>query len=226
MEFVGSIQEIDCDRQGGEYHNKEHSIRVRIQNDPFHAADSSRELIELEIGVAIHGHMRFPDNWRPVSPILWFNVTENFRYEFGKPIEVELPHFLRFGTSNDISGLVSSGQLGWMFVCSDPAETRLTPMEFVIGDAASFCFLQCTGKIVTKQGCYMCLCAQRRVIETHATYCLVTAIQRPMGQSREQQTIFFFVCYHLNTFLEVRQLQPILLQPYIIHCMILYTLRA
>ena len=204
IEFVGSIQVVDCDRQGGEYHNKEHSVKVRIQRDPFHRDDSERESMELEIGVAVHGHVSFPEDWRPVSPVVWLNVAENFEYEFGKNIEVELPHYLKLSGAEIIT-LSASQQLGWMYVCSDPEISQLTAMEFVRGDPASCCFMQCNGKIVTRRGCYMCLCARRCVIETHATFCLVSAVQRPLTQTSEF-TIFFFVCYHLNSFIEVSQI--------------------
>jgi hypothetical protein len=203
VEFVGSIQVLDCDTQGGEYRSKEHSIRVRIPNDPFKPADN-RMSAELEIGVAIHGHVTFPENLRPVSPILWLNVAGDFRYEFGKFIEIELPHYLQLLTTEEISGLLREEQLGWMYATtSDPEEAQLAPMEFTRGDARSFCFMQKSGKIKTKHSSYMCLCATRSCIEARATYCLVTAVQRPISGHSPEQAIFFFVCYNLNTFIEV-----------------------
>ena len=199
VEFVGSIQVVDCDRQGGEYHDKEHAMKICIHKDPFHRDDVNRESIELEIGIAIHGYFKFPDNWKPVSPILWLNVAEDFSYEFGKNVHVELPHFLQLRT-DEIASM--SKQLGWMLAYFNPEDTQLGPIEFALGNSRSFHFLQRTGKIVTKRGCYMCLCATRSVLKTHSTFCLVSAIERPVGHSHEQN-IFFFVCYHLNTFIEV-----------------------
>ena len=207
MEFVGCIQVVDCDAQGGEYHNKEHLIKIRIQRNPFHADDTNRQSLELEIGIAVHGHVRFPEDWIPVSPILWLNVAENFSYEFGKSIEVEMPHYLQLSAA-EISSLSSSEQLGWMYAYCDPEEPRLAPMELIRGDPRSFCFMQCNGKILTRRGCYMCLCATKAVVKSHSTYCLVTAVEKPLTSSPEL-TIFFFVCYHLNSFIEVRQTHPL-----------------
>jgi hypothetical protein len=201
VEFVGSIQVIDCDRQGGEYNNKEHAIKVRISRESFNRDGTNRESIELEIGVAIHGHFKFSDDWRPVSPILWLHTAEDFSYEFGKYIDVELPHFLQLGRKEETASMSKAQQLGWMFAYSNPDETHLEPIELVLGDARFCHFLQRSGKVRTKRGCYMCLCARQTVVRNHSTYCLVS-VQKPVSQSSEQN-IFLFVCYHLNTFLEV-----------------------
>ena len=202
VEFVGSIQVIDCDRQGGEYNNKEHAVKVSIPRESFNRDGTARESIELEIGVAIHGHFKFPDDWRPVSPILWLHTAEDFSYEFGKNIDVELPHFLQLGGKEEIASMSKAQQLGWMFAYFNPDETHLEPIVFVLGDARLFHFLQRSGKVLTKRGCYMCLCARDTVVKNHSTYCLVLSVQKPLSQSSEQN-IFLFVCYHLNTFLEV-----------------------
>ena len=206
VQFVGSIQIVDVDRMGGEYRNPEHSISVRIPKDSFPPPSSNddtgvRDSIELEIGIAIHGHFRFPEGVSPISAILWLNIAEEPEFEFSKDIEVDLPHYLQLSKS-DLDSSAVADQLGCMLAVTSTDETEDDLMEFVQDDGATVHFKQRSGKIKTRRTCYMCLCAKRSFIEANSVYCLVSAVPRHFAPS-DTRCIFFFVCYHLNTFVEV-----------------------
>jgi hypothetical protein len=193
VEFIGSIQVVDCDRQGGEYRNAEHGIHIRIPKDAV------QDSIELEIGFAVHGHFTFPDHMRPVSVILWMNVADNPDFEFSKEIKVTLPHYLQLSTSDSRS---KTDELGCMFAATVIEETQSEPMAFTKLDDDKVGYMQRDGCIKTKRAGYMCLCAKKSFIDANSAYYLVT-VPTPIARPSDGWSIPFYMCYHLDTFVEV-----------------------
>ena len=211
VQFVGSIEVVDCDRMGGVYSNAEHSIKVWVKRDAFPTPtsedstdDGGYNSIELEIGAAIHGRFTFPENMRPVSAILWLNVADKNDFEFTKDVEIELVHYLQLSKS-EIEERLSNGHLGCLMAESNLDELEgPTPVNFTKGNPNQFIFMQRCGKIWTRRSCYMCLCATKSLIDSNSLYCLVSAVPRSIPHS-SQRTILFFVCYNLSTFIQVSQ---------------------
>ena len=193
VEFIGSIQVVDCDRQGGEYRNAEHGIHIRIPKDAV------QDSIELEMGFAVHGHFTFPDHMRPVSVILWMNVADNPDFEFSKEIKVTLPHYLQLSTSDSRSKV---DELGCMYAATVIEETQSEPMAFTKLDDDKVGYMQRDGYIKTKRAGYMCLCAKKSFIDANSAYYLVT-VPTPIARPSAGWSIPFYMCYHLDTFVEV-----------------------
>ena len=82
-------QLFECDCNGQEYTTEEHDITLRIPE----GAVPKGEKIHFEIGVAMHGPFTFPENMRPVSPVVWLCILEE-GVELKKPFQLILPHFL------------------------------------------------------------------------------------------------------------------------------------
>ena len=82
-------QLLKCDCNGWEYTIQEHDITLRIPE----GAVSKGEEIHFEIGVAMHGPFTFPENMRPVSPVIWLCILEE-GVDLKKPFQLILPHFL------------------------------------------------------------------------------------------------------------------------------------
>ena len=82
-------QLFECDCNGQEYTIEEHDITLRIPE----GAVSKGEKIHFEIGVAMHGPFTFPENMRPVSPVVWLCILGE-GVDLKKPFQLILPHFL------------------------------------------------------------------------------------------------------------------------------------
>ena len=80
---------LECDNSGFKYVINGHDITVDIPQ----GAVAQENKITLEIGVAVSGPFKFPENARPISPILWIHLLEeNVESELQKPLRITLPH--------------------------------------------------------------------------------------------------------------------------------------
>lgn len=80
---------MECDCKGQIYDINEHNITVDIPQD----AITEGKIIKLEIGVAINGPFKFPENTRPISPILCLEFFgESTESGVQKPLLITLPH--------------------------------------------------------------------------------------------------------------------------------------
>ena len=196
-EIVGSVQVVPCTNLGGIFHFNEHSIFLKIPKDAV------PNEVDLEIGVAIHGQFKFPENIRPISAILWLKLPDNFQFQ--KPIQIQLPHYL--GLSKE--EVWSSSELGYMLATSGIGELNKN-IYLQEGQNDQVDFYQRYGRIKAYRAGYMCLCASRPLIESRSEYFLVSAVPNLTPSLR--WTIRFFVVYSLETFIEV----------YIIFCCIIF----
>ena len=187
-ELVGSVQVVPCTNLGGVFRFNEHSIILKIPKDavPYE--------VDLEVGVAIHGEFQFPKNKRPISAIFWLNVLEDFQFQ--KPIQIQLPHYLRLSKEE----AESSTELGYLVATSAGGELNKN-IPFHQGQTDQVDFYLRNGTIKTNRAGYMCLCASKSLIESRSEYFLVSAVPNPTPSLR--WTIEFFVVYSLDTFVEV-----------------------
>ena len=89
IQFINSLEQIQCSSSGAKFQHKVHSIAFYVP--PGAVTDGS--YMVLKFGVAITGSFTYPDKIMPVSPILWVQV--HFCGDHGelqKPIEITLPH--------------------------------------------------------------------------------------------------------------------------------------
>ena len=79
---------LECDHCGLEYTIEDHDVTLRIPP----GAVSTGKKIYFEIGVAMYGPFIFPDNFQPISPILWCCIEEistvydPYCYNYGRPM--------------------------------------------------------------------------------------------------------------------------------------------
>ena len=88
---------LKCDHNGFKYIIDGHDITVDI---PAGAVPEGK-IIEFEVGVAVSGPFKFPENVRPISPIIWIHFQDdNVMNEFEKPFQMIIPHCLSGLTRN------------------------------------------------------------------------------------------------------------------------------
>ena len=81
--FKSSVEVIACDHSGGSYSSECHNIQLHIPEGAITASN-------LEFAVTLHGPFEFPEDVKPVSPIVWLSTQEGI--QFAKSVELTLPH--------------------------------------------------------------------------------------------------------------------------------------
>ena len=191
--FLGSTQILVCDAKGGRYNIPDHGISLRIPPEALRDCNS----VELEVGVAIHGNFRFPNNLQPISAILWLAVRDKPEFVFLKPIEICLPHFLNL--SNDDA--TNSNQLGLAFMMTDEQTNAQEQLIFTEGATEQVTYLQTRAKIKTDHSCFLCLSAAKSLVVERSRYLLTQAM--PDLVKALQWKVHFCVSYELQSFVKV-----------------------
>ena len=194
--FMDPLDVIHCTSDGGVYYNPVHDITVRIPE----GAISKGASVAIEIGVALYGPFQFPDDTKPVSPIVWLCVKQGQgeleHYQFLKPVEVVLPHYLHVTTEDD-STLLHFLKAGHHMNKREQYQFQLA------GGKVCFPVQKTYGTLSTYHFCFLCIASgtvsQERTAK--ANFCLISVIPDPI--SEPSWTIYFCVCYFLQTCVEV-----------------------
>ena len=175
---------LECSHNGLEHTIAGHNITLRI---PKGAIDIGDKLF-FDVGILMFGPFIFPENTRPISPILWLCPSEDYRMK--KPFKIILPHFLSSRAvvkmnSNNIRFAKakhnqSQTKNEFQFVNSRPLFASSGSRNFAILQIQHFCYYCLIGNIV-KDG--------------DIEYCLVQ-VERPIQQRSE---IHFLAIYLLDT---------------------------
>lgn len=153
--FIDPVTVITCDYYGIHHTLTGHGITMDIPEGVI----PKGQVISIELAVALYGPFIFPNNTRPISPILWICPQEHI--EFSLPIQVILPHFL---TGHDQQKLA---HLGVEFAKSNHNSC------FNESHNAVFSFQTCSvkprfstkgkqafGSLETRHCCFLCLTAK------------------------------------------------------------------
>ena len=191
---------LECDSSGQDYTITDHDITLRIPEGAV-----QEEKVHLEIGVTMYGPFHFPENTRPISPVVWLCLVEEGA-ELQKPVHLILPHFLTkisneqlyhhqvsFATANHDTDYVAN-QNSYEFRNSD-----IKPL-FASADERSY------GILVSKHFCFSCLIAnQTPELARDAGYGMVR-IETSFTPYSKRSDIHFCAVYLLNTCLMVSSL--------------------
>ena len=194
-------QMLECDCNGREYTNVDHDITLRIPE----GAVAKGEKIHFEVGVAMYGPFHFPENTKPISPILWLCILEE-GVELKKPFQIILPHYLtgvskeriehhqvRFAKANHNDYTIIGGQIIYKF------QHCITEPQILHASSGYRNY----GILVSKHCCFYCLQAN----ETHeltmeTVYCLVR-IESDSSLTPGLCEIYFSAIFFLDTCLRV-----------------------
>ena len=88
---------------GAVFHSSAHDFRIVIPE----GAVPKGVVISIEIGLTLTSPFQYPshDESKPVSPILKLYVQDKPNFQFLKPVEVMLPHYLDLTSEDDSRNL-------------------------------------------------------------------------------------------------------------------------
>lgn len=199
--FVKFIDSLTCDQRGRilSIHDIEVSIPPGAIPDGVTA--------HIEMGVALYGPFKFPDNHQPVSPILWFCIRENI--ELLLPLKFKLPHMitdiddinLTFAKANHLK-CTSKGEFLFQTLSSNSEQSTFTNAS---KNEPAY------GWLSMNHSCYLCIQANSekyRDLASKRGYCLHILIEKQEYDSSCNRILL--VCtYLLKTCLKVSTVKPI-----------------
>ena len=188
---------FECDYDGMEHTIEEHDITLRIPE----GAVTKGEKIHIEIGVVMYGPFAFPENTRPISPILWLCFV-NKDIALKKDFQIILPHFLTGLTTEELHyhqvGFVKANH-NQKYACT--SKNGQIVYEFEVCETQTL-FASSGGKsygiLKSDHCCFYCLQAkQTPELARNVGYCLA----RIESLSSE---IFFVTSFFLKSCVKVK----------------------
>ena len=187
--FVEEISSYTCDHHGATL--SIHDITVTIP-----PAIPDEVTAHIEMGVALYGPFKFPDNCQPMSPILWFCIQEDI--ELLLPLTFRLPHVIA-----DISRANVTFAKTNHFTYQDSAKRDMFTFEPVHSAESDFTRESGYGYLSSKHCCFLCLNAENNITKDLALrkgYCLHILIE---NRSPASYRILLVFTYFLKTCFEV-----------------------
>ena len=189
---------LECGYDEMEYTIEEHDITLRIPQ----GAVTRGEKFHVEIGVAMYGPFAFPENFRPISPILWLCVMKKDIVTVKKDFQIILPHFLTGLTTERLHyhqvGFAKAGH-SQKYVCTSKSEG--TVYEFKACKTQTLCATsegKSYGVLQSDHCCFYCLQAkQSPELAMNAGYCLARIKSLPSTE------IFFVASFFLKSCIKV-----------------------
>ena len=193
FDFMQPIGVLECGESGGVYHSSTHNFTITIPQ----GAVPNDTVIRIEVGVCLYGPFTFPCDHRPLSAILWLHVQNHTGFQFQKAVKITLQHCINIEIEEDCQLLEltfmkanchADGRSGFEF---SPAKGEY---HFPVG---SDC-----GTLCTTCFCFACITASlQRETFAKVNYSLVTV--EPGLTSDVLWSVYFIMCYHLETCLQV-----------------------
>lgn len=189
-------QVLECDYKGLTHTDTDHDITLRIPEGVV----SKGETVHIELGVCLYGPFTFPENTRPISPIIWLCLLEE-DYELREEFEIHIPHFLMHLTEQRIRQYqvcFAKAHHNYSMETKDEHGMSYTYRQF--GPQPSFIVKdeKCYAVLASKHCCFLLLLAKdSRELAMDAGYCLVRIETPPC-------TVFFLATFFIEAFLTVR----------------------
>lgn len=192
------VKVFKVDRNGGEHSITSHNITLTI---PPAAIKEGHTSLDIEVAVMLNGPFVFPQNIRPVSPILW--ICSRNKALLCKPIEIMLPHFIGTLNGEDSKLLGMQFMKASHYVPTLPDGTKRFTFDH-IGTNSTTSFTPLSGKLKTLHFCFLCIAApESRALYERASYCLTRVDPIVWNISKQKQEIYFVVSYYMRTCLKV-----------------------
>ena len=189
-------QVLECDYRGLTHTISDHDITLKIPEGTV----SKGETVHFELGVSLYGPFRFPENTRPISPIIWLCLLED-DYELQKEFEMYVPHFLMNLTEQRIRQhqvCFAKAHHDYSMETKDKHDMSYNFCRF--GSQTSFIFKdeKCYAVLASKHCCFLLLLAENsRELAMDAGYCLVRIEDSPYK-------VYFLATFFMETCLTVR----------------------
>ena len=188
----------DCSHDGRYYHDVDHDFILEIPEGAIPKGES----ITIDIGIALHGPFQYPEGLRPVSPVFWVCVREQKNFQFLKPVNVTIPHFLHLENLSDIESL------GLTFLKGDHEMNpqQMYPFQQAEGDILFKPFGK-YGVLQTTHFCSLCIASNiTMLLFEKAKFCVSAFIPREVSVHQPSYA-YFFVSFLLKTCLSTVETQ-------------------
>jgi len=189
--YMDPVEVVMCDSKGGVFYSSTHDFGFAIPEGAIPEGDS----INIEVGVTLTGPFDFPQGSKPVSPIVRLCVQQQPNYQFLKPVEVVLPHYLDLTSEEDSSEL----QIGFMkagHTLNDNQEYKFQKV-----DLSNAHFKHEYGIILTNHFCFLCIGNGVTCKDTAEACFYLVGYQKLLNPS--EWKVYFCVAYFLETCVEV-----------------------
>ena len=189
---------LECDYRGLIHTISDHDITFRIPE----GAVSKGDAVHFELGVSIYGPFRFPENTRPISPIIWVCLLEE-NYKLKRQFEIVLPHFLMYQTEHRIQQhRVSFAKAHHKYSMEMKDKTDMSYIFRQFGSQPSFVIEdeKYYAVMTSNHFCFLTLLAEESCnLARDAEYCLVRIESSPYE-------VYFVATFFMETWLKVRKL--------------------
>ena len=190
--YMDPVEVVMCDSTGGIFYSSTHDFGFTIPEGAISEGDS----INIEVGVSLTGPFEFPLGSKPVSPIIKLCVQQQPSYQFLKPVEVILPHYLDLSSEEDSSEL----QIGFWkagHTLNDNQEYKFEQMDL------SNTHFKCNyGILQTNHFCFLCIGGGNKTHENTSKASFYLVGYKIMVNPTEWM-VYFCVAYFLETCVEV-----------------------
>ena len=175
---------LNCSYDGRYYHDVHHDFILEIPEGAIPKGES----ITIDIGVALHGPFQYPEGLRPVSPVFWVCVRDQKNFQFLKPVNVTIPHFLHLKNLSDIESL------GVTFLKSDHEmnSQQMYPFQQAAGDMLFKPFGKYSVLLQTTHFCSQCV-GSKDTMESlkKANFCLTSVLPNEISFHQPSYAYFF-----------------------------------
>ena len=169
----------------GKTYVDENDFRLHI---PEGAVPGRVTVPSISVEVTLFGSFQFPEGLRPVSPLFWVCVHDN-NFQFSKPVEVTIPHFLDLEKDEDIQSL------GLTFLKANHNKNSEGLYEFQPTDGEMI-FEPFYGVLTCTHFCYLCIAANDMPMPLKRTqFCITAVLPRSSTQMGKSVKSFFFVTF-------------------------------
>jgi hypothetical protein len=191
LPFIEAPTVLQCSNEKRVYNFKKYGIKL-----VFPLGAIARSSLGVEMGILHSGPFTLPPNMKPISPVLWLQVkgSESHVHEFGKRIEITLPHFM---------DCTPEDQKKFTFLKAAHSHS-ISDNSYSFKEAnADHCrFQPRNGTLITKQCCLVCIAyKESEGMIDKSKYCLICFVPRDILQPKF--TMYFCVIFNLKTYIEV-----------------------
>ena len=188
-----AAETITFDQNGGQYTSQYHDIRITVPK----GAIKKHAVVELQVKVTLHGPYTFPDEKRPISPIVWVGMSPNIKFK--RPIEIRIPHFAEISPESLNEELIFLKTTDW----KKTVKTYGKLYRFFQVAENNQHFNNNHGTVSTKEACFFCIAGDISSNSTlTANYCLLPVIPRQITQPTWK--IHYYFTYLLKSYIHVR----------------------
>ena len=189
--YMDPVEIVMCDSTGGVFYSSTHDFGFAIPEGAILEGES----INIEVGVTLTGPFDFPQGSKPVSPIVKLCVQQQPNYQFLKPVEVVLPHYL------DLTGDEDKNEFQTVFLKAGHTLNGNQEYKFEQMDLSKAHFRHEYGILQTNHFCFLCIGG--------GVTCEITAkanfylLGYKIMLDPTEWMVYFCVAYFLETCVEV-----------------------